>query len=254
MKTLLIVRSEEQLAESIKYAEGIGFRVISAPMIEIKARDDPEFGVFLQRVLNCEVDYVIFTSVNGIKIALEKAGSEEFIKALNKTKVIVIGPKTKRALEEAGVKDLLMPEKYSSKGILEEYSLLLSGKKVEIVRSIQGDPELIKGLSSAGADVHEVKIYEVTRPTGEAQANAIKQAPTVDIFAFTSSTAVENYLKTAEELGLRNLVIEIMNSRMVAAIGELTARKLWENGIKVDIIPECFTFEDLLNAIKRRVD
>lgn len=253
MKTLFIARPEGHLEESIKSAEREGFRVIATPMVEIKAREDPEFSVFLQRVTSCEVDYVIFTSVNGIRIALEKAASEEFVKALNKTKVIAIGPRTKRALQEAGVKAALMPEKYSSKGIVEELSSLLSGRKVEIVRSAQGDPELIKGLSSAGAAIHEVKIYEVTRPKGEAQALAIKQAPVIDVFAFTSSTAVENYLKTAEELELRSMVIEIMNSRMVAAIGELTAKKLRENGIKVDIIPERSTFQDLLKAIKERV-
>ncbi|MEM2934067.1 MAG: uroporphyrinogen-III synthase [Methanocellales archaeon] len=252
MKTLFIARPEEHLEESISSAEKEGFRVIATPMVEIKAREDPEFIVFLRRVLSCEVDYVIFTSVNGIRIALEKAASGEFVKALNKTRVIAIGPRTKRALEKAGVA-AIMPEKYSSEGILEELSSLLSGRKVEIVRSAQGDPELIKSLSSAGAAVHEVKIYEVKRPKGEAQALAIKQAPVVDVFAFTSSTAVENYLKTAEELGLRGMVIEIMNSRIVAAIGELTAKKLRENGIKVDIVPKHFTFQDLLNAIKEKV-
>ncbi len=252
MRTLFIARPEGHLEESIKFAEEQGYRVIAAPMVEIKARDDPEFAVFLQRVLSCEVDYVIFTSVNGIRIALEKAASEEFIKALNKTKVIAIGPRTKRALEEAGIKVAFMPGKYSSEGIVEELSSLLSGKKVEIVRSAQGDPALIKGLSSC-AIVHEIKIYEISRPKGEAQADAVRQAPMVDVFAFTSSTSVENYLKTAEELGLRSMVIEIMNSRKVAAIGELTAKKLRENGIKVDIMPKHFTFKDLLYAIKERV-
>jgi uroporphyrinogen-III synthase len=253
MRTLFIARPEGHLEESISCAEKEGFRVIAIPMVEIKAREDPEFAVFMQRVFSCDIDYVIFTSVNGVRITLEKASSEEFVKALNKIGIIAVGPRTKRALQEAGVKVAFMPKKYSSEGIMEELSSLLRGRRVEIVRSAQGDPKLIKSLNSIGAIVHEVKIYEALRPKGEAQSQAIRQASTVDIFAFTSSTSVEYYLKAAEELGLRGKVIEIMNSRMVAAIGELTAKKLKENGIKVDVIPERFTFKDLLNAIKEKV-
>ena len=255
MKTLFIARPEGHLEESIGNAEKQGFRVIAAPMVEIKARDDPEFEIFLQRVLSGSADYVIFTSVNGIRIAIEKAGdSKDFLDAIDRAKIIAIGPRTKRALEEKGLKVELLPEKYSSEGIVEELSPLLKGKRVEIVRSAQGDPLLIEGLASGGAAVHEVKIYEVARPRGEPQADAVRQAPLVDVFAFTSSITVENYLKTAEELGLRGVVIDTMNSRLVAAIGELTAKTLRQNGIKVDIMPERFTFDDLLKAIKERVN
>ncbi len=253
MKTLFIARPEGHMEESIANAERMGFRVIAAPMVEVVERVDPEFKVFLKRVLVGEVDFVIFTSLNGIRIAVEKANNKEFINALNRAGIIAIGPRTKRALVGMGINVSILPEKYSSEGIVEELSPFLKGKKVEIVRSAQGDPVLVEGLRKAGASVHEVKIYEVARPSGRAQDEAVKHADSIDVFAFTSSMTVENYLKTAEVLGIRSQVVDIMNKKVVAAIGELTAKTLRQNGIHVDIMPGRFTFDDLLNAIKERV-
>jgi len=119
------------LPESIKLAESYGYDVIAAPMIELREKDDPEFDVFVQRVLNHEVDYVIFTSANGVAFALKRAGNKKFVDALNTCNIVAIGPNTQRELEKHSIHVDLMPATYSSDGIVSALTPLISEKKAE---------------------------------------------------------------------------------------------------------------------------
>jgi len=252
MKTIAIMRPQRYLPESIKLVESYGYDVIAAPMIELREKDDPEFDVFVQRVLNHEVDYVIFTSANGVMFALKKVGDDKFVDALNMCNILAIGPNTQRELEKHGIRVDMMPATYSSDGIVGALAPSVSEKKVEVVRSSHGSPALIEGLEKHGAHVHEVQVYEIVRPMGEAQEEIIRAAldDKIDVFVFTSAMTVANFLKTAEDLGKKNEVIEAMNRKTVAAIGTPTAEALASNDIHVDVLPKRFTFEDLLHELE----
>jgi len=252
MKTIAIMRPQQYLPDSIKLAESHGYTVIAAPMIELRERDDPEFDVFVQRVLNRSIDYVIFTSANGVIFALKKVGSKKFVDALNACHIVAIGPNTRRELEKSGIRVDIIPTKYSSDGIVSALAPSVSEKKVEVVRSSHGSPALIEGLEKHGAHVHESQVYEIVRPTGEAQRGLIKAAldDKIDIFAFTSAMTVANFLKTAEDLRRKDEVIEAVNRKTVAAIGTPTAEALANNNVRVDILPKRFTFRDLLDGLE----
>jgi len=252
MKTIAIMRPQRYLPESIKLAESYGYNVIAAPMIELREKDDPEFDVFVQCVLNHEVDYVIFTSANGVMFALKKVGDDKFVDALNTCNIVAIGPNTQRELEKHGIRVDMMPATYSSDGIVGALAPSVSEKKVEVVRSSHGSPALIEGLEKHGAHVHEVQVYEIVRPMGEAQEEIIRAAldDKIDVFVFTSAMTVANFLQTAEDLSIKDEVIEAMNRKTVAAIGTPTAEALASNDIHVDVLPKRFTFEDLLDALE----
>jgi len=252
MKTIAIMRPQRYLPESIKLAESYGYDVIAAPMIELREKDDPEFDVFVQHVLNHEVDYVIFTSANGVAFALKRADNKKFVDALNTCNIVAIGPNTQRELEKHSIHVDLMPATYSSDGIVSALAPLISEKKVEVVRSSHGSPALIEGLEKHGAHVHEVQVYEIVRPMGEAQEEIIRAAldDKIDVFVFTSAMTVANFLHTAEDLSRKDEVVYAMNRKTVAAIGTPTAEALQRNGIHVDVLPKRFTFEDLLDALE----
>lgn len=252
MKTIAIMRPPQYLQDSIKLAESYGYDVIAAPMIELREKDDPKFDVFVQRVLNHEVDYVIFTSANGVMFALKKVGDAKFTDALNTCNIVAIGPNTQRELEKHGIRVNMMPATYSSDGIVSALAPSVSEKKVEVVRSSHGSPALIEGLEKHGAHVHEVQVYEIVRPTGEAQEEIIRAAldDKIDVFVFTSAMTVVNFLQTAEDLSRKDEVIDAMNRKTVAAIGTPTAEALANNDIHVDVLPKRFTFEDLLDALE----
>jgi uroporphyrinogen-III synthase len=254
MKLIAIMRPARDLAESVKLANSMGFDAITAPMIDVVDKTDANFKGFVERVMKGEVDYVIFTSANGVEFTLLKLNEpEEFIEHLNKAQVVAIGPETKNALLESGIRVSIVPESYSSEGLVEQLTGI-EGAVIEIARSSHGAPQLVEGLEKKGAIVHETQVYQIISPRDERHAVLMKRALAgeVDIFAFTSSMMVRNFMALAEEMGARDEIIRVLNEKIVGAIGKPTADTLSEFGVRVKVMPERYTFEALLLECKKR--
>jgi uroporphyrinogen-III synthase len=258
MKAIAIMRPAGYIAESIKLANSMGFKAITAPMIDVVDKTDANFKGFYERIMEGAVDYVIFTSANGVEFTLLKLNStDEFIDQLNQTRVVAIGPKTKDALLKNGISVSLMPDSYSSVGLVEMLSGIeagIEGSVIEIARSSHGAPELVKGLIGKGAKVHEIQVYEIIRPRDERHEKLMKEALAgkIDIFAFTSSMMVRNFMAISEDMGIKDEIIRIMNEKTVAAIGKPTSEMLSGFGVRVGIMPECYTFEELVRECKEK--
>ncbi|HEY9204399.1 MAG TPA: uroporphyrinogen-III synthase [Candidatus Methanoperedens sp.] len=252
MKTIAIMRPAGYLEESVKLARSVGFETIAVPMIDVVDMTDVNFEGFVERIMRGEADYVIFTSANGVEFTLLKLDDpDEFVEQLNKTEVVAIGPKTKKALLKNRIKVSIMPESYSSEGLVERLTGI-EGKVIEIARSSHGAPELISGLLDRGAVVHETQVYQIISPKDERHRKLLEKALAgeIDIFAFTSSMMVRNFMALADEMGAKDELIRIMNERIIAAIGKPTAATLAGFGINVKILPENYTFEDLLQECR----
>ncbi len=254
MKVLAIMRPARYLAESVKLANSIGFKAITAPMIDVVDKTDANFKAFYERVMDGAVDYVIFTSANGVEFTFLKLKStDEFIDQLNQTRVIAIGPKTMDALLKKGINVSLMPDSYSSEGLVEMLEGI-EGSVIEIARSSHGAPELVKGLIEKGATVHETQVYDIIRPKDERHEKLMELglASKIDVFAFTSSMMVRNFMDIADDMGIKDEIIRIMNEKTVAAIGKPTSITLAGFGVRVGIMPERYTFEELLMECKEK--
>lgn len=253
-KVIAIMRPASYLIESVKLAKSMGFEPVTAPMIDVVDKTDTNFKGFVKRIMEGAVDYVIFTSTNGVEFTLLKLRQlDEFIEQLNKTDVVAIGPKTKEALLKNGIRVSMVPTSYSSIGLVEKLTDI-KGAIIEIVRSSHGTPELIKGLLEKGAVVHETQVYEIIMPDDDRHRKFLEQAleGKIDIFAFTSSMMVRNFMRIANEMGAKDGIIRICNEKMVATIGMPTSKTLTGFGIKTDIIPEHYTFEELLQKCKEK--
>jgi len=254
-KVIAIMRPSAYIAESVRLAASMGFSTITAPMIDVMDKSDPGFKGFMDRIIGGEADYVIFTSANGVEFTLLKLKyPEEFIEGLNGTNVVAIGPKTKDALLKNGIHVSIMPESYSSSGIVEAMCKI-EGASIEIARSSHGAPELVRGLLEKGAVVHETQVYQIIRPRDERHEALMKRAlaGNVDIFAFTSTMMVRNFLALANEMGVKEDIIRILNEKMVAAIGKPTRDTLIGYGVNVGVMPERYTFEDMLKECRKRL-
>jgi uroporphyrinogen-III synthase len=252
MKLIAIMRPASYLAESVKLANSMGFDAITVPMIDVVDKTDANFKGFVERVMKGEVDYVIFTSVNGVEFTLLKLDEpEEFIEQLNKTHVVAIGPETKNALLKSGIRVSIVPESYSSDGLVGQLTGI-EGAVIEIARSSHGAPELVEGLEKKGAIVHETQVYQIISPRDERHAVLMKRALAgeVDIFAFTSSMMVRNFMAHADEMGAKDEIIRVLNEKIVGAIGKPTADTLTEFGVRVKVMPERYTFEALLRECR----
>src|SRR3989304_1352510 len=120
IKVIAIMRPAGYLTESVKLARSMGFEPIIAPMIDVVDKTDANFKGFVERIMQLESDYVIFTSANGVEFTLLKMKHpEEFIEQLNKTEVVAIGPQTRKALLKNGIHVNAVPDSFSSKGLVE---------------------------------------------------------------------------------------------------------------------------------------
>ncbi len=255
---IAIMRPESYREKSEVLAQDYGFEPLYAPMIRLEGMKDEGFEPFLQRVLAGMSDYVIFTSANGITFTLNKLSETEkknFITSLKKTRVIAIGPNTEKELIKIGIDNSFLPGDYSSEGIVEALCPEVKGKTVELARSAFGAKVLIEGLEKCGAIVNETHVYTLSIPEGTDQKELIERtlAGEVDAFAFTSSMMVKGFMKHAKELGSEETIKDSLNMAVVGAIGTPTGNTLRKYGINANVIPDEFTFEALLKAIKNQL-
>ncbi len=254
---LAIMRPESYREKSEALAREYGFNPIYAPMIKLEGMKDEGFEPFVQRVLAGKSDYIVFTSANGITFTLDKLSESEkenFIAALKKSRVIAIGPNTGKELIKIGIDNPFLPGDYSSEGIVEALCPEVKGKIVDLARSSFGAKLLIEGLEKCGATVYDTHVYTLSIPEGAIQKELIERtlAGEVDAFAFTSSMMVKGFMKHAERLGAGDAIKEALNRAVVGAIGNPTGDTLKKHGVNASVIPEEFTFEALLKAIKSR--
>lgn len=255
---LAIMRPESYREKSEILARSYGFEPLYAPMIKLEGIKDEGFEPFIQRALSGHSDYVVFTSANGISFTLDKLSEtqkEDFVEALKNCRVIAIGPNTEKELMNIGIKESFLPADYSSEGIVEALCAEVKGKIVDLARSAYGAKILIEGLEKCGATVYETHVYTLSIPEGAAQEELIERtlAGNIDAFAFTSSMMVKGFMKHAEQAGAEEIVKENLKKSVVGAIGTPTGKTLQKHGIKVDAIPDEFTFEALLKAIKSKL-
>ncbi|MCK9441838.1 MAG: uroporphyrinogen-III C-methyltransferase [Methanothrix sp.] len=241
-KKIAILRPAAQQKESAALAESYGFSPIQAPAIALAKKPLPDD--LPERLIKAEC--VAFTSANGVKNALH---SPAIRKALTEKMIVAIGPKTAQALAEQGL-TAMVPEEYSSNGM----EKMLRGKcrSILFLRSAQGSRYLSEELLAAGLFVDDIALYEVV-PSGDIRLDElIKRARSVDIFAFTSSSTARYLIERAKAMGLEKQLREALAAGTVAVIGKPTAEELARLGVKVDVMPDKFTFEAMLAALQEK--
>jgi len=252
---LAIMRPESYTDTSEDIVKSAGFQPLSVPVVAIKGMKDEAFDGFVDRVLFGKTDYVIFTSANGIDYTLKNLGDvseKEFLAALKKIKIAAIGPTTKKKLESYHLTSALIPGEYSSEGLVSDLGKNVAGKIIDIPRSFYGSEVLVKGLESADAIVYQTHVYTLEIPEGELQEELIEKtlAGEISAFAFTSTMMVKNFMALADKVGEKETIIEILNRSLVGAIGYPTAQTVESFSITVDVVPNEFTFEALIFAMK----
>jgi uroporphyrinogen-III synthase len=192
-------------------------------------------------------EYVVFTSKTGAELV----GDADWDPS--DATVVAIGPKTADALEGAGYTADLLPDEYSSTGLVELLADRTDGASVEVARSDHGSPVLLDGLRDAGASVHETVLYRLVRPDGAGESAEIAADGDLDAACFTSSLTVEHFLEAAEERGVRTAAVVGLNAAVVGVIGEPTRETAESFGLDVDVVPAEATFESLARETVTRL-
>lgn len=246
-KTIVITRTIEQSNESALSFIKQGADIIVFPTLDIVPPDD--WKPFDEIVFSKDkIDFIIFTSRHAVEMFVNRCN--EINKKINfkNIRVVAVGNKTASTCNDFNIPVSIIPKKFSGEGVVEELSKYdLKNKIVFIPRSAIGREEMPHGLADRGAILKTAHVYNVTLPnkkTVTKNINKLKEK-NPDMFVFTSPSTFKNYLKLLEVTNPS----QYFSGYSVSAIGPTTKAAIESKNVRVDVIPEEYTINGLIDAI-----
>lgn len=225
---IALTRSIEDIKRDKKLFENAGFEVIELPLIE-------------EEVLSFEVptlnfDFVVFQSPRAVRVFLSKY-------KLGNEKIVVVGEKTKKAVEEFGYKVWAMPREYYAEEIVKLFERL-SGK-VLVPRSAVGRDEVIEGLKAFGLEVYPIDVYRVKERLYEKE-ELLERLKRADVVFFASPSAVKGLLANLP----KEEAIRLLKDKKILSIGK-TTKEFIKKELGLDSqMPEKPTMESVVEFLK----
>jgi uroporphyrinogen-III synthase len=241
---ILVGRARHQASALSAGLRKLGAEVIEIPFIEIrKPRSYKPLDSALKRL--DEYDWLILTSVNGVDALWERAKNLKLRKKqFHHLKIAAIGPATKKAIEEKGLKVDVVPKEYIAESVVKSLRSRVKGKRVLLARARVARDVIPRELRKLGAQVDVFEAYETVIPkSSRVQLRALLKDPkrSPDVITFTSSSTVKNFVAL---LG-RNLITGVQ----YASIGPITSATLRELSLRVDIEAREYTIPGLIAAV-----
>jgi uroporphyrinogen-III synthase len=127
----------------------------------------------------------------------------------------------------------------------------LAGLRIVVGRARHQASALSSGLQELGADVIEIPFIEIRKPRSyQPLDSALKNLHDYDWLILTSVNGVEALWERLNKLGLTN---EDLRHLKVAAIGPATRKAIEKRGIKVNVVPEEYVAESVVESLRNQV-
>ncbi len=121
-------------------------------------------------------------------------------------------------------------------------------RRVVVTRARAQAGELSAELERLGAEVHEFPTIEISPPEDFGPLDAaIRDLDSFGLIVFTSVNGVEAFLERLRHHGLD--LRALPRDAKVAAIGPVTAERIERAGLRVDVVPEEYRAEALIEAL-----
>ena len=256
-KVIAITRSKDDSKEFTKLVNKEKAKPISLPTIELVSKGSSMVDEFLSAIKKDDPDYSVFMSSKAVKLLFDSAKKiskyEKLQLAVANTTVIAVGPKTKIALEKEGIRVAHMPDKFSSIGVGEVFSMLNAvGKKVIVPRSGESTPFLAQLLKKIGLKVREIYLYDVKSHSDLSQWTQFKKLfleHKVDAVILTSASSVRAFFDIMlSDTDKKTLATNLKNTKVIA-IGPFTASELQKFGVK-PIVSKVHTVPGAVETVK----
>jgi uroporphyrinogen-III synthase len=244
---VLVGRARHQAGALSTELRRLGAEVIDIPFIEIrKPRSYRPLDTALKNIAS--YDWLILTSVNGVdamwrRVSRLGIGKQHF----RDLQIAAIGPATKKAIEQHGLKVDVVPREYVAESVVRSLKTRLKGKRALLVRAKVARDVIPRELRQAGAQVDIVEAYQTVLPTASARRlRSLLASPrrSPHVITFTSSSTVRNFIAL---LGRRKL--PALGRIRLASIGPITSATLKEFRLPVEIRAREFTIPGLVAAI-----
>ncbi len=256
-KTIAITRSKEDSEEFIQLMSKDNAKPIPLPTIELVSKGEKIVDEFLDSLKEYNPDYSVFMSSKAVKLLLDSAKKiskkQELQLGIANTIVIAVGPKTKTALENEGIKVAHIPNRFSSVGVGEVFTRLNAvGKKVVVPRSGASTPFLKNLLEKIGLNVKEIHLYDVCAFRDTSQWNEFRELFSqnkVDGIVFTSASSVRAFFEIMSNDYEQKTLLDNLQKIQVVAIGPFTADELKKFNVQ-NTVAQVHTVPGAFDAIK----
>ncbi len=235
-------RRAAEIGELIRRQGGDPF--VAPSMREAPIENNLEAFQFAERLFSGEFDLMIFLTGVGTrslnKVLAARYGEERFADALRKIAVAARGPKPLAALREMKVPvAVTAPEPNTWRELL----VALDGRterRIAVQEYGKSNPELLDALSSQGAEVTPVRVYQWDLPEDLAPlreaVHRIAEGK-ADVAMFTTSIQIPHLFRIATEEQLAEPMLAALRRMAIASIGPTTTETLEEFGLSPDITP-----------------
>jgi len=237
-KTFAITRDIDHNRDFIRLVKQFGGNPFSLPTIKLIPRNEQCIFKFLRKIRKTEFDYVVFMSPNAVDILLSLAEKtnerESVLKELKKKKIISLGPAVMNHLRINGISTNIMPERYSSEGLLSHIKKmeLKKGTKILIPRSSASSSLMNESLSLLGLEVDEFYLYspEINSSSNvwSEFAHLLKNGK-IHSLIFTSPTSVNAFCHIMQE-ALPEFMYYCERIHALVSMGPLTTNELRARG------------------------
>lgn len=235
-KRLVLTRSVGQANDTVMKLSRLGADVIYYPTIRIEETTETK-DLFDRANALASCTDIIFTSGNGVKIFFKHLHNKRLdTRVFAGKRIFAIGKNTAGALDRYGIIPDMVPNEFTSEGVLEMLPKDLSGRNFLLPRASEATPTLEEGLMSRGALVTKIILYTIKKPTAE--SNIPLEAEHINGVIFTSAMTANNFFD----------MTTWPTGAVAFCIGKTTATALKGKDAKIVISPEA-TIDSLIDTI-----
>ncbi len=247
-KTVLVTRAPGQAGEFAKLLRECGATVVEIPTIEIVpplSWEDADRAI--DRLPG--YDWLILTSTNAVdwffRRVRERRGDLACLKGV---RVCAVGPKTRAAIEAAGLAVEFQPSVYRAEGLINEAGEgAWDGRRVLFPRAAEGRDVIPDEMRRVGAELDLVTVYRtVPSQVGREKLRSLLAAGTLDAVTFTSGSTVNSFVSLLDPAQIESIAGRVV----VACIGPVTADAARAAGLPVDALAREATMPGLADALE----
>ena len=245
-KRILVTRSEEQNRELAVLVRRAGGTPVFFPTIRMMLPEDS--GPLDQEIGRLSsFDWVLFSSANAARFFCDRLSQFGPTSWPSELRVGSVGPGTTRELVSRGVPVFLTSEQHTAEGLYEALRLRgVAKRRFLIPRAAKWRIFLEEAIRKDGGEVVSVVAYRnmIAEKDEEVAAQIVALPP--DVCVFASPSAFSNLFLLLGEEEARCM----LRKSRIAVIGEVTARTVRAREFNVDIMPETYTLEALMDAVE----